>query len=474
VSWDIFAHVLIQPNRAPVADAGNDAEIFLGESAALNGAGSSDPDNPAPQLTYLWSIEAAPEGSNAVIVQANDEITSFMPDMLGEYLISLIVNDGEVDSVPDEILISVVQNLAPQAVIHASVISGVAPLTVAFDGVNSSDPESSPLLYQWNFNDPDSLQNLSGQVSDTHIFNQPGQYTVVLTVTDNFGQSAQAMVMIDVEAPETPNAPPAVQPLASPANGSVPLKVNFTANAVDENGDALTYFWDFADGSTATESNPAHLFTQAGVYDVTLTVSDGEYTAHGSVRVTAGASFSFASQFVKLEINNKKPFKDNIQIKARIDISSTSIMPEDTVRLSVNQIVLAEQPFSAFSAGDDGEEWIYQEKHIQIKLDLAAGFIKLSKHKTDLSPLNTEQPLNIEMAFGNRMAGEQIQLQKVNDKNCDKKTHDEKGGGQHDQCEKEISKYIYKATGYYSPHPKPRTSGHDGKHDEHHSHKSHD
>ncbi|WP_455207532.1 PKD domain-containing protein, partial [Kaarinaea lacus] len=391
-SWDIFAHVLIQPNRAPVADAGNDVEIFLGESVQLNGGGSGDPDDPATQLSYSWNIESAPLGSNAIIEQANSESASFMPDTLGEYLISLTVNDGEVDSIPDEVVVNVVENMAPQAVINTSVVNGEAPLTTVFSGSNSSDPEGAPLLFHWNFNDPDSVQNSSGQESDTHIFNQPGQYTVLLTVTDDFGQTDQASVIINVTAA---NVPPTVQPVATPGSGTVPLTVIFSANAADADGDNLSYLWDFADGSMATEINPVHQFMQEGVYTVTVIVSDGEFDVQGAVQVTVGASFNLISKFVKLEISGEKHFRDKVQVKAGFDVPITNLMPEDVVRISINQVVLFEQPYSAFVSGDGDGQLIYREKHAHVKLDLEAGSIKLSKFKTDLSEVDATQPVNI-------------------------------------------------------------------------------
>ena len=45
----------------------------------------------------------------------------------------------------------------------------------------------------------------------------------------------------------------------------------------DPDGDALTYSWDFGDGSAAGSGKTAdHAFAAAGTYQVTLTVSDGE------------------------------------------------------------------------------------------------------------------------------------------------------------------------------------------------------
>ncbi|WP_455197793.1 PKD domain-containing protein [Kaarinaea lacus] len=471
-SWDIFTHVLIQPNRAPIADAGNDVQIFLGESVTLNGAGSSDPDLPAPQLTYLWNIEAAPQGSSATIVGAVSETATLVPDMLGEYVVSLVVNDGETDSVPDEILVSVVENLAPEAVVNASLVSGTAPLTVVFNGDDSRDPEGAQLLYHWNFNDPDSLQNSSGEVSDTHIFNQPGQYTVLLTVTDDFGHTDQASVVINVEAPQAPNMPPTVQPVASPNSGTAPLTVNFTANAVDEDGDALTYIWDFADGSMASDVNPIHQFQQQGVYDVSVTVSDGEHDVQGTVRVTVGASFNLISQFIKLETRRKKQAKDKIQIKAAFDKLSNSLMTEDVVRISINQVVILEQPLGEFVPGDKAGLWIYRDRHIHVKLDLAAGYIKVFKNKTDLSDIDTSLPVNIELAFGNTIASEQVQLREIGHRRCNEKDHLDQRKEKHRHCDKgKTAKYIYKATGGYSDRHEHKEKDHDdeyhdGKHGE--------
>ena len=41
----------------------------------------------------------------------------------------------------------------------------------------------------------------------------------------------------------------------------------------DPDGDALTYDWDFGDGSTGTGATTTHIYTAAGVYNVTLTVT---------------------------------------------------------------------------------------------------------------------------------------------------------------------------------------------------------
>lgn len=458
-SWDIFTHIFIQPNRAPIADAGDDAEIFLGESLTLDGSSSSDPDEPNPQLTYAWSIESAPPGSVAEIEQATTINALFTPDMIGEYIISLTVNDGEVDSVADENMVTVVENLLPQAIIKASVTSGDAPLMINFNGSNSSDPESAQLLYHWDFADPESLQNFSSQASDTHIFNQSGQYTVMLTVTDDFGQTDQAAVVINVTAP---NMPPVIQATASASSGTVPLTVDFMSNAIDEDGDTLNYLWDFGDGSSSVEANPMHEFVQEGVFEVSLTVSDGNFEVLDSVQVTVGSSFDLITRSARLELNNKKQFKDKIHIKARFDASSVYLLPDDVIRVSVDQVMLFEQPLSAFYMGDEEGKLIYREKHTHVKLNLAEGYVKLSKHKASLADIDASEPVIVELTLGSQVANETVLFTRLGHERCKKNHHigHDKHGSHYKNKSGYKDIYIYRSSG--------------GKLTHHNSHKHHD
>jgi chitinase len=54
----------------------------------------------------------------------------------------------------------------------------------------------------------------------------------------------------------------------------------------DADGDALSYFWSFGDGSGASGVNPTHVFADNGVYTVTLTISDGANTSSSTLTVT--------------------------------------------------------------------------------------------------------------------------------------------------------------------------------------------
>lgn len=91
----------------------------------------------------------------------------------------------------------------------------------------------------------------------------------------------------------TDNRPPVAVASADRTSGSVPLAVGFSASeSSDPDGDALSYVWDFGDGTpTATGASVTHTFTKGGVRAVSLTATDSRGASSTvAVTVTAGDS----------------------------------------------------------------------------------------------------------------------------------------------------------------------------------------
>ncbi|MCK6563057.1 PKD domain-containing protein, partial [bacterium] len=105
-------------NQPPITNAGSDQTVIVNETVQLDGSGSSDPDG--DPLTYAWEITSKPAGSNATLSDPSIVNPTFVADMAGEYSVSLVVNDGTVNSAPDEVIITaitaqqVTQNLIVQ------------------------------------------------------------------------------------------------------------------------------------------------------------------------------------------------------------------------------------------------------------------------------------------------------------------------------------------------------------------------
>ncbi|MBI2945238.1 MAG: hypothetical protein HYY25_13675 [Candidatus Wallbacteria bacterium] len=160
--------VLAVPNRPPVADAGPDLSRRAAELVQLDGSRSTDPDAfAAPKsagesrrktdrvLTYRWSFDAVPTGSRvtAASLSANNSTTAAMPafgpDRKGLYVLRLIVNDGQADSPPDTVNVTLIDT--PPAVRLA--VSGWQEARVGGAVVLSavgSDPDAEDVLtYHW-------------------------------------------------------------------------------------------------------------------------------------------------------------------------------------------------------------------------------------------------------------------------------------------------------------------------------------
>jgi hypothetical protein len=90
-------------NLPPVANAGPDQTVTTGQLVTLNGTGSTDPNS--DPLTYSWCLKGRPVGSNATINGPNTAQPTFTPDVAGSYVICLTVNDGQVSSNSDTVII---------------------------------------------------------------------------------------------------------------------------------------------------------------------------------------------------------------------------------------------------------------------------------------------------------------------------------------------------------------------------------
>jgi hypothetical protein len=77
---------------APVASAGADQSVYVGERVLLDGS-AADPDGD-PIVRWLWSFTSKPEGSVAALSNPLIAAPYFTADVAGDYFLSLVVSDG--------------------------------------------------------------------------------------------------------------------------------------------------------------------------------------------------------------------------------------------------------------------------------------------------------------------------------------------------------------------------------------------
>ncbi len=284
----VLPQTVLAQNQPPVADAGGDVDLIYGEFTQLQGSGT-DPDDD-PIVSFLWNIEIRPQLSRAALSDERAPDPLLVPDVVGDYVISLVVADGMDSSLPDTVVVRVAENLPPTAVAVADPTTGPLPLTVQFDGSQSSDPEGAQITFLWDFGDASPR---STEVAPSYLYTHPGTYFVTLTVSDSFSLSPSDPIEITVLPPA--NMIPTASPIAVPNTGTPSLPVQFTANASDSNNDLLTYAWDFDDPTSANNTSnladPVHVYTAGGTYTVSLTVDDGQDSFSTSLVVTVEPRF---------------------------------------------------------------------------------------------------------------------------------------------------------------------------------------
>ena len=265
-------------NSAPVANAGPDRTVSVGDAATLDGSGSGDVDGDA--LAFEWSFVSVPDGSAAALSDAQEVMATFGVDAPGTYIVQLVVNDGVVDSAADTVSISTL-NSAPVA--HAGVDRTV-PVgeTVTLDGGGSSDVDGDALTFRWSLigTPAGSAASLSDTVAVMPSFDVDvaGTYVAQLIVNDGRVDSDPDTVAIStVNSAPVANAGPNQTALVG---DSVTLN---GGSSSDVDGDALGYRWSLVVvpiGSGATLSDPATVMPSfgvdvAGTYVAQLIVNDG-------------------------------------------------------------------------------------------------------------------------------------------------------------------------------------------------------
>lgn len=157
---------------------------------------------------------------------------------------------------------------------------GCVPFSVGF--VDLSDGPRDQWL--WKFGDGDS----SLDTMPLHIYTEPGFYTVILKITDSETGGTDTEVktrFIYVGATDA-------QFSASADSGCVGLEVIFIPSLF---GPTRSYEWDFGDGNHSTDSIAVYTFDTAGVFDVSLTVTDscGSKTVNKQIITTVCPIVSF-------------------------------------------------------------------------------------------------------------------------------------------------------------------------------------
>ncbi len=214
-------------------------------------------DSDGDELSYVWDF-----GDNTTSTQVSPE---HQYAKSGAYTVKLTANDGAATVTKEHSvnvsIIDPVVNHKPVAMFSYSAAQNVVTFT---DG--STDADGDQLSYVWDFGDGQSSTAKNPQ----HTYEaKNASYTVKLTVND--GKLASEEFTQNVTVTMENNSPVAKFSVSVDR-----YTATFTNNSEDQDGDELTYSWNFGDGATSTEKSPKHTYAANGNYTAKLTVSDGK------------------------------------------------------------------------------------------------------------------------------------------------------------------------------------------------------
>ncbi|MEN8179651.1 MAG: PKD domain-containing protein, partial [Pseudomonadota bacterium] len=254
-------------NVAPIANANGPYSSTVGIDVVFDSTGSSDPDGTI--VSYLWDFGDGATGTGPMPAHA------YAAD--GTYTITLSVTDDAGDMGIDQTTATIsLANQAPVANANGP-YTGTEGIPVSFDATGSTDLDGNILTYEWDFGDGGT----GAGTNPSHVYATAGAYDVTLVVTDNEGATGADVTTATIGVG---NLPP-VAVTGGPYSGTVDIAVDFDGStSTDPDGTIVAYDWDFGDGTILMDAgaNPSHTYTAAGIYNVTLTVTDDSTVSDSS------------------------------------------------------------------------------------------------------------------------------------------------------------------------------------------------
>jgi len=167
----------------------------------------------------------------------------------------------------------------PVAIISPSSYTGFEGDSVTFDGSSSYDPDwhGHIAAYLWELNSGSGYISISTASSATITFDEDGYYTLRLTVWDSGDEFGNSPIKTDSTTASVTiigNTPPTAGFTYSPLNPTTQETVNFIDTSTMGDATIVGWSWNFGGDGTSTSQHSTHLFSDNGIYSVSLEVTD--------------------------------------------------------------------------------------------------------------------------------------------------------------------------------------------------------
>ena len=255
--------------------------------------------NTTTNTTYTWYFGDATTGTGSTV--------SHTYATTGVYNLKLVLNDGACsDSIASTFTV-----IANPCTVTPSFTYSYSTSSQIYIFTSTSTGTIAASSYTYDFGDG----NFGYNKVSPHAYASSGTYTVTLAVTNS---TVSPCIMYSTQIINAVGSATVPCNLVAGYTHTVGSggSVNFNSSSTGTSTNVV-YFWNFGDGYTGTGPNPAHTYTNAGAYNVTLMVDNQSSrvcmdTIIQTINVTgiacvANSSFSMASASSTTQVWNAMP-----------------------------------------------------------------------------------------------------------------------------------------------------------------------
>ena len=187
---------------------------------------------------------------------------------VGDYRVMLVGIDSSTCNIRDTAYVTIrVRNNQAFLGFTSLKLQPCESLSYQFNNTSTVSATANAFSAQsfiWDFGDG-SPRTISGLGAVTHSYAAPGTYKVKLILPDTNYCNAPDSITKDLRV-----APLVKAQFETPLAGCAPYNAVFNNTSLA----GQSFFWDFGDGTTSTDINPTHIYTNQGSYTIKLLATD--------------------------------------------------------------------------------------------------------------------------------------------------------------------------------------------------------
>lgn len=251
---------------------------------------------------FVWDFG----DGNSAEVGLNNKDTTYQYSSDGTFDVTLVASDNNGVMSDTTITLAIFDETPPASNFD------FAQLDADFRVVTFVNLSQNTSEYRWDFGDDVGTSEEAEPAYEYTGASSGDEFDVTLTAIDELGDTADTTITISIVDDPT-------RPIANFSSETVGLTVFFTNESVN----ATSFVWDFGDGNSSSDINPAYQYTEPGRYEVTLSaISDDS-------RVTRLTKAVIADRFVPIIANGT--FDDYTSINTGDNIDMWDMTPNSTI-----------------------------------------------------------------------------------------------------------------------------------------------